>query len=150
MDKLDAASPSQAASPVIETALAMAREAASDARLDRKTRIRIGLYMARRGLGALHVEALRERGSAAGMNGAEMAANEAGTSHDAVATACLHFVAALLEDAQAPSPAQLRALRDAGFRRDEIAAIVVEVGMNRMLARLYRVIIAPAATLHCN
>lgn len=50
--------------------------------LDQQTRLRIALYLAQRGCIWL-IDSLRECGRAAGMNGAEMTANQQGTSHDA-------------------------------------------------------------------
>lgn len=99
--------------------------------LDLRTRIRIDLFLARRraGMGAAapRILALRERGRAAGMNTAEMLANEEGSSHEARATACLAFVAALLAQPGAPSPAALRCMHDAGYGPDGIDAVIARV-----------------------
>lgn len=95
--------------------------------LDERHRIRIALLLGRRRATAdqaalLH--ALRERGRAAGMNGAEMTANEAGSSHEAKATACLDFVTALLDGPQGPTRESLRRMRAAGFRPAEIDEVI--------------------------
>ncbi|TXG00879.1 hypothetical protein [Massilia arenae] len=96
--------------------------------LDLRTRIRIDLFLARRraGTGAATplILRLRERGRAAGMNTAEMMANEEGSSHEARATACLAFVATLLSQAGAPSPDALRRMHDAGYGPDGINAAI--------------------------
>lgn len=103
----------------------------ADTGLDLRTRIRIELFLARRragaGAAAPRLPALRERGRAAGMNSAEMMANEAGSSHEAKATACLAFVAALLAQPGAPAPDALRRIHDAGYRPDAIDAVVARV-----------------------
>lgn len=99
--------------------------------LDLRTRIRIELFLARRraGTGAAtpRILRLRARGRAAGMNSAEMMANEEGSSHEARATACLAFVATLLAQAGAPSPEALRRMHDAGYGPDGIGAVIARV-----------------------
>ncbi|MDY0960677.1 MULTISPECIES: hypothetical protein [Massilia] len=99
--------------------------------LDLRTRIRIDLFLARRraGTGAAtpRILRLRERGRAAGMNTAEMMANEEGSSHEARATACLAFVATLLAQTGAPSPEALRRMHDAGYGPDGIDAAIARV-----------------------
>jgi hypothetical protein len=131
-------------------AAAVASALAAAAPLDRKTRLRIALYLARRGGDAYALAALRACGSAEGMNGAELAANEAGSSHDAVADACLRFAALLLDDPRAPSPAQLAALLDAGLRSGEADAVAAQLGPGGLLARLRRAAGAPGATQRCD
>lgn len=106
-------------------------QAAGDNGLDLRTRIRIALFLARRraapGQATLRLAALRERGRAAGMNTAEMLANEAGSSHEARAGACLAFVATLLAQPDAPGPEALRRMHEAGYRPAEIAAVIAAV-----------------------
>src|SRR5690606_29483635 len=106
--------------------------AAGDPGLDPRTRIRIALFLARRRAGAGRpvpwIPALRERGRAAGMNTAEMMANEEGGSHEARASACLAFVAALLADPDLPEPGALRRMHDAGYRPDDIDEVIALVG----------------------
>nr|WP_052170995.1 hypothetical protein [Massilia sp. JS1662] len=101
--------------------------------LDRQTRIRIALYLARRGQGVFESTSLRTCGRAAGMNGAEMAANEAGTSHDAKGTACLAFVRTLLDVPGAPSAHDLDGMAEVGYRASDIAEVITQVGINRDL-----------------
>ncbi len=99
--------------------------------LDLRTRIRIDLFLARRraGTGATtpRILRLRERGRAAGLNTAEMMANEEGSSHEARATACLAFVATLLARPGEPSPEALRRMHDAGYGPDGIDAAIARV-----------------------
>jgi len=109
-------------------------QAAAGAGLDQRTRIRIDLFLARRrtgagaGAAALKLLALREHGREAGMNTAEMLANETGHSHEARASACLAFVAALLAQPGAPAPEALRRMGDAGYRPADIDEVVARVG----------------------
>ncbi|WP_306391965.1 hypothetical protein [Telluria beijingensis] len=113
--------------------------AAGDTGLDPRTRIRIDLFLARRRAGpgatTLKILALRERGRAAGMNGAEMMASEAGDSHDAKASACLAYVAALLAHPGAPPLEALRRMHDAGFRPSDIDQVT---GLVAADAEIYR------------
>lgn len=99
--------------------------------LDLRTRIRIALFLARSRAApetaAARLSALRELGRAAGMNTAEMLANETGTSHEARASACLAFVASLLAQPGAPGPEALRRMHEAGYRPADIAAVLAEV-----------------------
>lgn len=108
--------------------------AAGDMGLDERTRVRIDLYLARRRAGrgavALKILALRERGRAAGMNSAEMQANEEGSSHEAKATACLDFVATLLAHPGAASCAALRRMHDAGYRPADIDLIAARASQD--------------------
>lgn len=101
--------------------------------LDPQTRIRIALYLARRGQGVFEAGSLRLCGRAAGMNGAEMAANEAGTSHDAKGTACLAFVRTLLDVPDAPSALDVDGMAEVGYRASDIAEVIGQVGINRDL-----------------
>jgi len=107
-------------------------QAAAGAGLDQRTRIRIDLFLARRragaGAAALKLLALRERGREAGMNTAEMLANETGDSHEARASACLAFVAALLAQPGVPAQEALRRMGDAGYRPADIDEVVARVG----------------------
>jgi hypothetical protein len=105
-------------------------ERPTDTGLDLRTRIRIDLFLARRagtGAAAPRILALRARGRAAGMNTAEMLANEEGGSHEARATACLAFVATLLAQPGAPAPEALRRMHDAGYGPDGIEAVIARV-----------------------
>lgn len=117
--------------PAGSTADSHPAQAADDTGLDLRTRIRIALFLARRRAGTgpagPRLSLLREQGRAAGMNTAEMLANEAGSSHEARASACLAFVAALLAQPGAPGPDALRRMHEAGYRPDDIAAVLAEV-----------------------
>ena len=99
--------------------------------LDQRTRIRIDLFLARRHAGpgpaTPRILAVRERGRAAGMNSAEMLANEAGDSHEARSSICLAFVATLLARRGAPAPDALRRMGDAGYRPADIDEVIARV-----------------------
>ena len=99
-----------------------------------QTRIRIALYLAQRGLSILSVESLRECGRAAGMTGAEMTANQRGTSHDAKGTACLRFVQVLVDSPPPLSSASLRAMHLAGFSETEILDVQAQVQLSMSIA----------------
>lgn len=118
-------------------------------RLDRQTRVRIALYLAGRGRSSFDPAALRECGRAAGMNGAEMTANEQGTSHDVKGTACLLFVKTLLEDPLAPRAQDLERMHAVGYRQDDIAEVMANVGINIILSRMTRVIDSPGEMVNC-
>lgn len=118
-------------------------ELAQSGTLDRQTRIRIALYLARRGQGVFEPGSLRLCGRAAGMNGAEMAANEAGTSHDAKGTACLAFVRTLLDVPDAPSARDVDGMAEVGYRASDIAEVISQVGINRDLHQ------SPSAIADC-
>lgn len=98
------------------------------------TRLRIALYLAQRGLSILSVEALRECGRAAGMTGAEMTANQQGTSHDAKGTACLRFVQAMVDQAPPSSVANLQAMHLAGFSETDILEVQAQVHLSMTIA----------------
>jgi len=120
-----------------------------DGPLDRRMRIRIALYLAQRGRSAFRPDSLRDCGRDAGMNGAEMAANRQGSSHDAKGDACLLFVKALLDDPQAPTLGDIERMRHAGYRQEDVADVMVNVGINIVLSGLARLIDAPGNMMHC-
>jgi hypothetical protein len=98
------------------------------------TRLRIALYLAQRGLSILPVEALRECGRAAAMTGAEMTANQQGTSHDARGTACLRFVQGLVDRPAPPTAASLQAMHLAGFSESDILEVQAQVHLSMTIA----------------
>jgi len=117
--------------PPCDVADGGAAQAADDTGLDLRTRIRIALFLARRRTGpgpaGPRLSLLREQGRTAGMNTAEMLANEAGSSHEARASACLAFVASLPPQPGAPGPDALRRMHEVGYRQADIAAVLAEV-----------------------
>ena len=130
--------------------LAFMHDLSRDGVLSQRTRLRIAIYLARRGQGIFRLDSLRECGRAAGMNGAEMNANERGTSHEAMDTACLLFVQALLDQPQAPSPTDLQRMREVGYTIDEMLEVIAQVSTSQLLARLGQVIASPPQTMACS
>jgi hypothetical protein len=120
--------------------------AAHEAELDQATRVRIAIYLAMRGCGGFAPGALRDCGRAAGMNGAEMLANEAGTSHDAKGTVCLRFVRALLDEPGAPTAEDLQHMAEVGYRPSEVVAVIEQVGAT---VRRRNLINSPGEIVNC-
>ena len=122
---------------------------ATGSSLTRQMGIRIALCLAQRGLCVFSVESLHQSGQGVGMNRAEMAANLAGTSHDAKGTACLKFVRVLIDSLLPPSAADLRGMHEVGYAQAEILEVVAQVGMHTLLARMAMVIAAPCEMVNC-
>lgn len=97
-------------------------------RLSKLTRLRILLYLAQRGQCVLPMAALQRAGRKAGLNGAEMAANRAGTSHDAKATVCLGFVKALADLGQPPTASERQRMQQVGYSPAVIREVIALVG----------------------
>ena len=111
--------------------------------LSERTRLRIAIYLSSRGHSVFPLAMLRERGRSAGMNGAEMNANQQGTSHDAMDTACLQFVKAIADSAAAPTPYDLQGMYAVGYTLSDILEVMAQVCANRLLARMNEVIASP-------
>jgi hypothetical protein len=129
-------------------AIELAQGLASSATLDLRTRLRIGLYLSARGLGVYPEEELMRRGREAGMNGAEMAANLAGTSHDALATVCLAFAAAVLDGDGVPQAAACQAMTAAGYTQDQILEVIAHCSLHQLVTRLCAAIATADGTPH--
>lgn len=135
--------------PAGPRSMAFLYELAQGGSLDQQTRIRIALYLAQRGQGVFQSASLRDCGRAAGMNGAEMAANGEGTSHDAKGTVCLQFVRNLLDDPRAPSTLAVQDMVEVGYRPGQIAEVIAQVGVNMVLAGMNRLSHSPGAIADC-
>jgi uncharacterized peroxidase-related enzyme len=98
--------------------------------LDLQTRERIALALAQQNGCQYCVSAHTAIGRNAGLNGAEMEANRAGTSHDAKAAAAVRFARALVEHKGDVTTAELEEVRSAGYGDAEIVEIITHVGMN--------------------
>ncbi len=103
---------------------------ASEGRLDPQTRERIALAVAQRNACQYCISAHTAMGRKAGLDGAEMEANRAGTSQDEKAAAAVKFARALVEHSGEVSTAELLAVRNAGYDDGEIVEIITHVGMN--------------------
>lgn len=97
------------------------------ASLNERTRVRIAIYLASHARKMPLLTALRERGREAGMNGAEMNANEQGTSHDAMATACLRFVKSVVDHPADPALHALQDMYAVGYTLPDILEVMALV-----------------------
>lgn len=98
--------------------------------LDPQTRERIALVVAQGNFCEYCVSAHTAIGRKAGLTGAEIDANRAGTSQDAKAAAAVAFAKALNEHLGDVTQAEFDAVREAGYGDAEIVEIVTHVGMN--------------------
>ncbi len=103
---------------------------AGEGSLDVQTRERIALAVAQETGCQYCVSAHTAIGRKAGLNGAEIAANRAGTSQDAKAATAVKFARALLEHNGDVTTAELLEVRDAGYSESDIVEIITHVGMN--------------------
>lgn len=99
-------------------------------RLDPQTRERIALAVAQGNSCEYCVSAHTAIGRKAGLTGAEIEANRAGTSQDAKAAAAVIFATALNEHLGEVTQAEFDTVREAGYGDAEIVEIITHVGMN--------------------
>ncbi|MEH6824751.1 MAG: peroxidase-related enzyme [Motiliproteus sp.] len=110
--------------------------------LDPQTRERIALAVAQQNGCQYCVSAHTAIARKAGLNGAEIEANRAGSSQDAKAAAAVKFARALVEHNGEVTTAELLAVRSAGYSESDIVEIITHVGMNaltNMLGKASRV-----------
>lgn len=115
---------------------------AAEGSLDPQTRERIALALAQQNACEYCLSAHTAIGRKAGLTGAEMDANRAGTSQDAKAAAAVVFARALVDHMGDVTTAELMAVREAGYSDAEIVEIITHVGMNiltNILGRASRV-----------
>lgn len=98
--------------------------------LDLQTRERIALALAQQNACQYCVSAHTAIGRNAGLTGAEIEANRAGTSQDAKAAAAVKFARALVEHKGDVTTGELDDVRSAGYSDAEIVEIITHVGMN--------------------
>lgn len=98
--------------------------------LDPQTRERIALALAQQNACEYCLSAHTAIGRKAGLNGAEIEANRAGTSQDARAAAAVKFARAVNEHTGDVTAAELAEVRGAGYSDAEIVEIITHVGMN--------------------
>lgn len=111
-------------------------------RLDPQTRERIAVALAEQNACQYCLSAHTAIGRKAGLDGAEIEANRAGTSRDAKAAAAVKFARALVEHTGDVTSAELAEVRGAGYGDAEIVEIITHVGMNiltNILGRASRV-----------
>ncbi len=99
-------------------------------RLDPQTGERIALAVAQGNSCEYCVSAHTAIGRKAGLTGAEIEANRAGTSQDAKAAAAVIFATALNEHLGEVTQAEFDTVREAGYSDAEIVEIITHVGMN--------------------
>ena len=117
-------------SPEALTAFLGLHGIASSGSLDPQTRERIALVVAQGNSCEYCVSAHTALGRKAGLNGAEMEANRAGSSQDAKAAAAVAFAHALNANTGEVTQAEFDAVREAGYDNAEIVEIITHVGMN--------------------
>jgi uncharacterized peroxidase-related enzyme len=103
---------------------------AGEGSLDPLTRERIALAVAQENSCQYCVSAHTALGGKAGLNGAEIEANRAGSSEDAKAAVALKFASALVKHSGEVTAAELLEVRDAGYSESDIVEIITHVGMN--------------------
>ncbi len=103
---------------------------ASEGSLEAPTRERIALALAQQNACDYGVSAHTALGRKAGLNGAEMEANRAGTSQDSKAAAAVKFAKALAEHNGQVTTAEILEVRNAGYSESDIVEIITHVGLN--------------------
>ncbi len=103
---------------------------ASEGSLEAPTRERIALTLAQQNACDYCVSAHTALGRKAGLNGAEMEANRAGTSQDSKAAAAVKFAKALAEHNGQVTTAEILEVRNAGYSESDIVEIITHVGLN--------------------
>lgn len=117
-------------SPVALRAFLGLHGIAEDGSLDRQTRERIALALAQQNNCEYCLSAHTAIGRKAGLNGAEIEANRAGTSQDAKAAVAVKFARSLVAHTGEVTTAELIEMRDAGYSESDIVEVITHVGMN--------------------
>jgi uncharacterized peroxidase-related enzyme len=103
---------------------------AGEGSLDALTRERIALAVAQENSCQYCVSAHTALGRKAGLNGAEIEANRAGSSEDAKAAVAVKFANTLVKHSGDVTTAELLEVRNAGYSESDIVEIITHVGMN--------------------
>ncbi|MGE4112309.1 MAG: carboxymuconolactone decarboxylase family protein [Burkholderiales bacterium] len=98
--------------------------------LDAQTRERIALALAQQNSCEYCLSAHTAIGRKAGLNGAEIEANRAGTSQDAKAAVAVKFARSLVAHMGEITTAELVEMREAGYSESDIVEVITHVGMN--------------------
>ena len=98
--------------------------------LDGATRERIALVLAQKNQCEYCLSAHTAIGRKAGLSGAEIEANRAGSSHDAKAAVAVKFARALAEHQGEVTNLEMQSMRDAGYSEADIVEVITHVGMN--------------------
>ncbi|WP_296002277.1 hypothetical protein [Rugamonas sp.] len=126
----------------------LAHGLASGSSLNLQTRVRISLYLAARDLCVYPLAELQESGRKAGLHSAEMAGNMTGISHDKQGSACLDFVAAVIDGKPVLDTAQYRNMMLAGFRQEQVLEVITQATIHLLLVRLCAAITTHAETVN--
>jgi len=102
---------------------------ANEGSLDLQTRERIALSVAQQNSCEYCVSAHTAIGKKAGLTGAEIEANRAGTSQDAKAAVAVKLARSLIEHQGDITTAELIEARNAGYTDADIVEIITHVGM---------------------
>ena len=102
---------------------------ANEGSLDLQTRERIALAVAQENACEYCVSAHTAIGRKAGLSGAEMEANRAGTSQDAKAAVAVKLARSLIENQGDITTAELIEARNVGYTDADIVEIITHVGM---------------------
>jgi uncharacterized peroxidase-related enzyme len=105
---------------------------ANEGSLDPQTRERIALALAQQNSCQYCLSAHTAIGRKAGLSGAEIEANRAGTSQDAKAAAAVKFARALAAHTGEVTTAEVLEVRNAGFSESDIVEIITHVGLNTL------------------
>jgi len=103
---------------------------AGDGSLDVQTRERIALALAQQNGCEYCLSAHTAIGRKAGLDGAEIEANRAGTSRDEKAAVAVRFARALVAHMGEVSNDELQQMRSAGYSDADIVEVITHVGMN--------------------
>jgi uncharacterized peroxidase-related enzyme len=98
--------------------------------LDPQTRERIALALAQQNSCEYCLSAHTAIGRKAGLSGAEIEANRAGSSQDAKAAVAVQFARSLAEHNGEVTTAEIMEVRNAGYSDADIVEIITHVGMN--------------------
>jgi len=103
---------------------------AGDGSLDAQTRERIALALAQQNGCEYCLSAHAAIGRKAGLDGAEIEANRAGTSQDEKAAVAVRFARSLVAHMGEVSNDELQQMRSAGYSDADIVEVITHVGMN--------------------
>lgn len=98
--------------------------------LEAQTKERIALTLAEQNACEYCVSAHTALGRKAGLSGAEIEANRAGTSEDTKAAAAVKFARALVEHTGEVTTAEIQEVRNAGYSESDVVEIIAHVGLN--------------------
>lgn len=103
---------------------------AGDGSLDPQTRERIALALAQQNSCEYCLSAHTAIGRKAGLDGAEIAANRAGTSRDEKAAVAVRFARSLVAHTGEVTTEEIMEMRNAGYSESDIVEVITHVGMN--------------------